>query len=83
MVWGSCTACEKTRLERIQYEAARIVTGLARSVSIDKLIKEIGWLSLSHRRLFQKAVLIYKIINGVAPEYFSNIMTPFVSERTE
>ena len=68
------------RLERIQYEAARIVTGLTRSVSIDKLIKEIGWLSLSDRRLFQKGVLMYKIINGLAPEY---IMPPFVSERTE
>ena len=32
---------KKTRLERIQYEAARIVTGLTRSVSIDKLIKEL------------------------------------------
>ena len=83
MVWDGCTAYEKTRLERIQYEAARIVTGLTRSVSIDKLIKEIGWLPLSDRRLFQKAVLMYKIINGLAPEYISNIMPPFVSERTE
>ena len=83
VVWDGCTAYEKTRLERIQYEAARIVTGLTRSVSIDKLIKEIGWLSLSDRRLFQKAVLMYKIINGLAPEYISNIMPPFVSERTE
>ena len=83
VVWDGCTAYEITRLERIQYEAARIVTGLTRSVSIDKLIKEIGWLSLSDRRLFQKAVLMYKIINGLAPEYISNIMPPFVSERTE
>ena len=67
----------------IQYEAARIVTGLTRSVSIDKLIKEIGWWSLSNRRLFQMAVLMYKIINGLAPEYISNIMPAFVSERTE
>ena len=26
---------------------------------------------------------MYKIINGLAPEYISNIMPPFVSERTE
>ena len=84
MVWDGCTACEKkTRLERIQYEAARIVTGLTRSVSIDKLVKEIGWLSLLNSLLFQKAVLMYKIINGLAPNYISNIMPPFVSERTE
>ena len=73
---------KKNRLERIQYEAARIVTRLARSVSIDKRLKEIGWLSLSDRR-FQKAVLLYKTIKGLAPEYICNIMPPFVSERTE
>ena len=69
MVWDSCTAYEKTRLERIQYKAARMVTGLTRSVSIDKLTKEIGCLSLSERRLFQKVVLMYKIISGLAPEF--------------
>ena len=73
---------KKTRLERIQYESARIVTGLS-SVSIDKLIKEIGRLSLSDRRLFQKAVLMYKIINGLTPDYISNIKPPYVYERTE
>ena len=32
VVWDGCTAYDKTRLERIQYETARIVTGLTRSV---------------------------------------------------
>ena len=83
MVWDGCTAYGKTRLGQIQNEAARIVPGLTRSVSIDKLIKEIGWFSLSDRRLFQKAVLMYKNINVLASEYISNIMPSFVSERTE
>ena len=87
MKWDGCTAYEKTQLERIQYEAARIVTRVTRSVSIDKVRKEIGWLSLSDRRLFQKAIYKmlmykYKIINGLAPEFISNIMPPFESERT-
>ena len=71
------------RLERIQYEAARIITGLTRSFFIGKFIKEIGWLSISDRRLFQKAVFMFKITNGLAPEYIFIIMPPFVSERTE
>ena len=76
------TIYEKTRLEQIQYEAARVVTGLIRSVSIDKLVKEIGWLPLSERRLFQKSVLMYKIKNGLAPEYLCNLMPPLVADRT-
>ena len=61
VVWDGCTLCEKKKLELIQYEAARLVTGSTRSVSIETLIKEIGWLSLSDRRLFQKAVTMFKI----------------------
>ena len=61
VVWDGCTQYEKTKLERIQYEAGRLVTGLTRSVSIENLIKEIGWLSLSDRRHFQKAVTMFKI----------------------
>ena len=50
VVWDGCTLYEKESLEKIQHEAARIVTGLTRSVSIEKLYSEIGWLSLSERR---------------------------------
>lgn len=82
VVWDGCTVYEKTRLEQIQYEAARIVTGLTRSVSINNLVKEIGWLSLSERRSFQKAVLMYKIKNGIAPVYVCNLMPPLVADRT-
>ena len=73
---------KKTKLERIQYEAARLVTGLTRSISIENLIKEIGWLSLSDMRHFQKAVTMFKIKNGLAPDYLNNFPLPLVSYRT-
>ena len=82
VVWDGCTLYEKKKLEQIQYEAARLVTGLTRSVSIEKLIKVIGWLSLSDRRLFQKAVTMFKIKKGLAPEYLTNLLPPLVAERT-
>ena len=44
-VWDGCTAYVKDSLERIQSEAARIVTGLTRSVSLENLYAEIGWFS--------------------------------------
>ena len=37
---------EKDRLEKIQIEAARIVTGMTRSASTLDLYKEIVWLTL-------------------------------------
>lgn len=82
IVWDGCTVYEQQQLERFQYEAARIVTGLTRSVSIENLMSEIGWLSLYDRRQFQKLVTMYKIVNGIAPEYLCNLLPPLVTERT-
>ena len=45
-------------------------------------MSEIGWLSLSDRRQFQKLVTMYKIVNGTAPEYLCNLLPTLVTERT-
>jgi hypothetical protein len=81
VLWDSCTNVEKETLEKMQYEAARIVTGLTRSVSIDKLLKEIAWVSLSDRRKIQKLVLVYKEKHGFLPTYISELFPPMVNEN--
>ena len=50
IVWDNCTQYEINAIERIQIEAARIVTGATRLVSFDILSKETGWESLQGRR---------------------------------
>ena len=47
---GITTQYEANELEKIQHEAARIVSGATKLVSIDKLLKEVGWDTLSCRR---------------------------------
>ena len=54
IVWDGCTSQDLNSLEKLQNEAARVVTGLTRSVSLEKLYKECGWAPLSERRQFQK-----------------------------
>jgi hypothetical protein len=44
VVWDGCTNDEKDTLDKIQHEAARIVSGVTRSVSLENLYKEINWL---------------------------------------
>ena len=82
VVWDNCTMSEKDRLEKIQIEAARIVTGITRSASTLDLYKEIGWLTLDNRRKYQKLVLIYKIVNGHTPQYLNDIFPLNVNART-
>ena len=47
-MWDNCTQYEAN--EKIQHEAARIVSGATKLVSIEKLLKEVGWDTLSCQR---------------------------------
>ena len=50
VVWNNCTQYESNELEKIQNEAARIVTGATKLVSINSLLTETGWETLALRR---------------------------------
>jgi hypothetical protein len=83
VVWDGCTLYQKNELEKIQNEAARIVTGLTRSVSLETLYSEINWMSLSNRREYQKLVLLYKITHNITPKYLTDLFPETVSNLTE
>ena len=80
IVWDGCTEQDKTALERLQNEAARIVTGLTRSTSIVKLYKECGWDSFADRRYFQKMCFMYTCSNNLVPDYISDIIPTRVAD---
>ena len=82
IVWDGCSEHDKSALERLQNEAAHIVTGLTRSTSIANLYKECGWDSLAKRRYFQKICFMYKCSNNLVPNYISDIIPPRVGEIT-
>ena len=82
VLWDNCTQYEKQELEKIQHEAARIVSGCTRLVSIRFLYDEIGWESLETRRYKHKLIHFYKIINGFCPDYLSQIAPQSVGDRS-
>ena len=82
-VWDNGTMKEKETLQKVQIEAARIVSGVTRSITLSNLYKGISWLKLDDRRKYQKLILIYKIINGLAPQYLNNIFPLPVNSRTD
>lgn len=79
-VWDNCEQVNSDRIEKIQIEAVRIVTGLPIYASIQNIYKETGWEKLSVRREVKKISLFYKIVNKQAPEYLSELVPPNVSE---
>ena len=42
VLWDGCTESESDLLEHVQYEAAKIVTGVMKGTSKHRLIQEIG-----------------------------------------
>ena len=81
-VWDGCTVQDCLTLERLQNEAARIVTGLTRSVSLENLYRECGWRPLSKRRMKNKLVFMYNVVNERVPSYISDLIPPLVRETT-
>ena len=43
VVWDTCTQYEVNDFEKIQNEAARVVTGATKLASINSLLSETGW----------------------------------------
>ena len=72
VLWDNCTQQEANELEKNQNEAARIVTGATKLASIQSLLSDTGWESLTSRREKHKLVLFYKMINSLATEYTTN-----------
>ena len=56
-------------IERVQYQAALVVTGAWKGTSRTKLYEELGWESLSDRRRIRRVLLLHKIVNNSTPDY--------------
>ena len=57
----------EAKLNKVQYEAAKIVSGDMHGTSYDLLLKDLGWEPLRSRRERHKLCLFYDFINGNCP----------------
>ena len=80
IVWDNCTAEKARSLEKLQNDVARIVTGLTKSVSLERLYKECNWDSLALRRYNQKLKFMYKATHGMILAYFVDLIPQLVGE---
>ena len=64
------------KVERIQYQAALAISGAWRGSSRSKIYEELGWESLSDRRMGRRILQIHKILNNKTPSYLSDKLPP-------
>ena len=81
-MWNGCGVELTDKLENLQFETARIVTGLPAYASRDSLYFETGWEQLIDRRNRRCICLIYNIVNNSVPSYLTDILPPRISENT-
>lgn len=72
-VWGSCGSTLATRLQKLQNRAARVLTNSGYDTYAEPLIESLGWKRLYRQPDLQKAVVLFKSLNGLAPEYLQSM----------
>ena len=76
VIWGTCSVTQEQKLVRFQKRAARLILEKDIDTPSSLLFRELNWLTFPERVVFQKAVLLYKIFNGLAPDYLNDMFTP-------
>ena len=71
-LWDGCTQQEYNKIQQIQHEAARIITGLPKFSSLESLYFETGWEPLHPRRRRRKLNMFYKafVFIRLSKKYF-------------
>ena len=72
VVWGNCAKTLSDKLQRLQNRAVRVLTHSSYDADANQLLKELGWDNLETRRQKLKAEMVYKSLNGLAPNYLSS-----------
>ena len=72
LVWGNCGKTLFDRLQKLQYPAARILTFSSYDADANRLIRQLDWRDLSTQFQIQKALMVYKSLNGLVPKYLSS-----------
>ena len=57
------------RLQAVQYAAARLLTGTRRRDHITPILQQLHWLPVRQRVEFKLAMLVFKTLLGLAPQY--------------
>ena len=71
-VWGSA---QLDRLYKLQKRAARMVFDLPTKTPTKPLLKRLNWMSVKDRVEYRRTVMVYRSLNGTAPQYMKDMFT--------
>ena len=71
-VWSNTSKSNVRKLQRVQNFAARIIFGFRKFDHISQGIKSLKWLPVKDRLYLNDAIMMYKCINKLAPDYLAD-----------
>ncbi len=71
---GGCSACLINKLQMVQNAAARVLTRTRKYDHISPVPSTRHWLPIKHRIDFKILLITYKDLNGLAPQYLSQLL---------
>ncbi len=72
-------ACDK--LQMVQNAAARVLTRTRKYEHISPVLSTLHWLPSKHRIDFKILLMTYKALNGLAPQYLSELLSHYSPSR--
>ena len=75
MIWGQCSTYNMNRLLKLQKRAARIILQADFMTPSKQMFQKLGWLTFTKRVQYHTCVMVFKSLNGLAPEYLTNLLT--------
>ena len=72
LVWGNCGKTLSNKLQKLQNRAARVITSSSYDADVNSLFHKLSWKDLNSQRQIQKALMVFKSLNGLVPEYLTS-----------
>ena len=74
-VWDCLSGYLSDKLQKLQNRAARVITKSPFDTSSNHLLSTLDWERLFLRRKKQKALMMFKTMNGLAPDYLQSLFS--------
>ncbi len=78
---GGCSARFNKQLQLVQNAAARVLTRTRKYEHISPVLSTLHWLPTKHRIDFKILLMTYKALNGLAPQYLSELLSHYSPPR--
>ncbi len=69
------------KLQMVQNAAARVLTRNRKYEHISPVLSTLHWLPIKHRINFKILLITYKALNGLAPQYLSELLSHYSPPR--